>query len=107
MSQIEVYGNLIDDNTRCSHYHSPADIIAIKFKCCNKYYPCFQCHEETAGHPVQTWKKDEWGTKVILCGICKTELNIEEYMRSGNSCPNCKAAFNPNCSRHYHLYFEI
>ena len=107
MSKIEVYGKVIDDYTRCVHYYSPIDVIAIKFKCCDKYYPCYKCHEEAAGHPGQTWQKNEWKTKAILCGMCKTELTIEEYMRSGNHCPKCKAAFNPNCSKHYHLYFEI
>ena len=60
------------------------DIIAIKFKCCEKYYPCYQCHEETADHPAQIWNKDEWNIKAILCGVCKTELTINDYMRSGN-----------------------
>ena len=106
MSKIEVYGKVIDDNTRCEHYHSPADIIAIKFKCCQKYYPCYKCHEETAGHVAQPWNKNEWNMKAILCGACKTELTIEEYMQSGNHCPDCKAAFNPDCSKHYHLYFQ-
>ncbi|HEV8271516.1 MAG TPA: CHY zinc finger protein [Chitinophagaceae bacterium] len=106
MSEIKVYGKVIDDNTRCEHYHSPLDIIAIKFKCCDKYYPCYQCHEETTGHPAQIWSKDEWDTKAILCGGCKSELTINEYMQSGNCCPNCKAPFNPNCSKHYHLYFQ-
>ena len=106
MNQIEVFGRVIDDNTRCEHYHSPVDIIAIKFKCCSKYYPCFQCHKETAGHEAQIWSKDEWDTKAVLCGACKTELTIHEYMRSGNRCPNCQAEFNPNCSKHYHLYFQ-
>jgi len=106
MDQIKVYGKLVDGETRCEHYHSQLDIIAIKFKCCEKYYPCYQCHEETADHPAQTWTRDEWDTQAILCGACKTELTINEYMRSGNYCPNCKAAFNPNCSKHYHLYFQ-
>lgn len=107
MNKIEVFGKVTDDKTRCEHYHSELDIIAIKFKCCDKYYSCYQCHEETAGHAVQTWDKDEWGTKAILCGNCKAELTINEYMRSGNQCPNCKAPFNPNCSKHYHLYFQV
>ena len=106
MSKIRVFGKVVDDNTRCGHYHSPLDIIAIKFKCCDRYYPCYQCHEETADHPAQIWSKDEWDTKAILCGACKSELTINEYVRSGNRCPNCKAAFNPNCSKHYHLYFQ-
>lgn len=47
---IIVKGRTTDDQTRCIHYHSAVDIIAIKFKCCNTYYPCFYCHEEEAGH---------------------------------------------------------
>ena len=107
MNKIEVFGKIIDENTRCEHYHSELDIIAIKFKCCEKYYSCYQCHEEIAGHAPQIWNKDEWDTKAILCGNCKTELTINEYIRSGNRCPNCKALFNPNCSKHYHLYFQV
>jgi uncharacterized CHY-type Zn-finger protein len=106
MANIKVYGKTTDDNTRCEHYHSAKDIIAIKFKCCGHYYPCYKCHEETAGHAVQTWNKDEWDTKAILCGVCKTEISISDYMLSGNHCPNCSSAFNPNCSMHYHLYFQ-
>lgn len=41
-----VYGQSIDKQTRCIHWHSALDVIAIKFKCCDKYYPCFSCHEK-------------------------------------------------------------
>ena len=99
-------GKLTDNETRCIHYHSSLDIIAIKFKCCDVYYPCYECHTEEAGHTAQVWPKHEWTTKAILCGYCKTELTIQQYMDANNQCPFCKAAFNPNCSRHYHLYFE-
>ena len=103
---IEVKGKLVDDETRCEHYHSLPDIIAIKFKCCNEYYPCYRCHEETANHKSLVWKREEWNTKAILCGICKEELTINEYFNSNNHCPNCNTAFNPGCSKHYHLYFD-
>jgi uncharacterized CHY-type Zn-finger protein len=103
---IEVKGNIVDDQTRCVHWHSPLDVIAIKFKCCDEYYPCYQCHEETVNHKPQVWKKEEWDAKAILCGVCKKELTINEYFNSDNKCLYCGAAFNPNCSRHYHLYFE-
>jgi uncharacterized CHY-type Zn-finger protein len=102
----EVKGKLIDDQTRCEHYHSPLDIIAIKFKCCGEYYPCYQCHEETADHKPLVWPKKEWNNKAVLCGICKIELTINEYFNSNHKCPNCNSAFNPVCSNHYHLYFE-
>lgn len=97
----------MDDETRCVHYHSPLDVIAIKFKCCNTYYPCHYCHEEEAEHSSEVWKKDEWKTKAVLCGVCKNEMTISQYIQSNNHCPFCNAAFNPNCGRHHHLYFEV
>ena len=102
-----IKGSIIDNETRCTHYHSALDIIAIKFKCCNDYYPCFECHAESTDHVSEKWKKEEWNNLAILCGVCKHELTINEYFNSNNSCPNCKAAFNPNCSRHYSLYFDV
>jgi uncharacterized CHY-type Zn-finger protein len=99
-------GKLIDAETRCEHYHSEKDIIAIKFKCCNTYYPCFECHQENTGHSSLKWKKEEFNNIAILCGHCKYEMSINSYMQSNHQCPSCKAHFNPNCSNHYHLYFE-
>ena len=102
-----IHGKPVDDKTRCVHFHSPLDIIAIKFKCCSEYYPCYECHQETADHPAQLWKKEEWKNLAIYCGQCKNEMTIEQYMTSGDRCPYCKSHFNPNCRRHYHLYFEM
>ena len=48
----KVYGSLIDTETRCRHYFTEEDIIAIKFKCCNKYYPCYKCHNEFESTPL-------------------------------------------------------
>ena len=103
---MKIRGKTIDQETRCIHYHTPKDVIAIKFKCCQQYYPCYQCHEEEVHHPSEVWSAGEFDTKAILCGVCKTELTIREYMASNNTCPHCKSLFNPNCSRHYHLYFD-
>lgn len=100
----KVYGQVIDDETRCTHYHSERDIIAIKFRCCKKYYPCYKCHNEAEDHKVAVWEKSEYDEHAILCGVCKHELTIYEYMNS-ERCPNCASAFNPGCSNHYHLYF--
>ncbi|MEQ8425502.1 MAG: chromophore lyase, partial [Cyclobacteriaceae bacterium] len=66
-----------------------------------------ECHEESANHKALTWSKDEFNEKAILCGICKRELTINEYLGSSNTCPNCSASFNPNCEKHYRLYFNI
>ncbi|RYZ22452.1 MAG: hypothetical protein EOO16_09205 [Chitinophagaceae bacterium] len=106
MEQPEVKGATVDGQTRCTHYHSPLDIIAIRFRCCDTYYPCIHCHEESAGHEVQRWPESEWDRKAILCGVCRTELTIREYFACDYRCPQCAAAFNPGCRNHNHLYFE-
>lgn len=105
--KVPVKGKPIDKETRCIHYHSVNDIIAIKFKCCDQFFPCYSCHEETADHVTQRWPLNEWNTKAILCGSCKHQMTIEEYMKCNNQCLNCQSSFNPNCSKHYHLYFEL
>lgn len=107
LNNIIIKGETVDDQTRCIHYHSPLDIIAIKFNCCNSYYPCYYCHIESTDHISGIWKIDEFGTKAVLCGICKQELTIREYLDSNNQCTNCNSSFNPKCSNHYHLYFEL
>lgn len=102
-----IKGKVIDEYTRCIHYHSPPDVIAIKFKCCGQYYPCYNCHKEEADHEHEVWNKSEFDEKAVLCGVCKNEMTIQAYLASNDHCPYCNAAFNPNCSKHYHLYFEV
>lgn len=106
MNNHKVIGAM-DKQTRCKHYNQAMDIIAIKFKCCNQYYPCISCHEEHADHTAQVWPNDEWDTAAILCGACKKELTINDYMACGSTCTSCGASFNPGCSNHYHLYFDM
>jgi hypothetical protein len=59
-----------------------------------------------AGHTPVVWGKDERETHAIFCGNCQETLSIAEYLGCGNSCPRCRAAFNPCCADHYRLYFE-
>ena len=106
-NKILVKGKLTDEQTRCEHYHSALDIIAIKFKCCDEYYACIHCHEQCADHPARTWEKEERETKAILCGNCRYEMSINEYADCGYRCPNCSSSFNPKCRNHDHYYFEI
>ena len=104
--KVEIKGKTVDNQTRCEHYHSELDIIAIKFICCDTYYPCFSCHSEATEHIAQTWNKAEWNTLAVFCGACQSEMTINQYLNCQSSCPFCQAAFNPKCSNHYHLYFE-
>lgn len=102
----KVHGIDITPLTQCAHWHSEKDIIAIKHKCCGAYYACISCHEALAAHEPRVWPRGEWSTKAVLCGRCRMELTIREYLGSGSMCPGCSAAFNPGCALHYELYFE-
>lgn len=96
----------VDPGTRCAHYHSPLDIIAIKMACCGVYYACKDCHEVLAGHDIAVWPRRDWDVRAVLCGACGHELTVREYMNCGYVCPHCGAGFNPGCREHYRFYFE-
>ncbi len=102
-----VKGIDVDPETRCAHYHSEIDRIAIKFYCCGVYYPCYECHEAVGCGRPAVWPKGEFGQQAVLCGTCRHELTVREYLDCASVCPNCSAPFNPGCSLHKHLYFEV
>lgn len=104
---MDVKGVEVDERTGCAHYRSSRDVIAIRMACCGEYYACKDCHEAVADHAIAVWPRDVWHTRAMLCGVCRTELTIHEYMACGNVCPHCKAEFNPGCRNHYHCYFEV
>ncbi|RFA18151.1 CHY zinc finger protein [Subtercola boreus] len=101
---MRVLGAVVDDQTRCIHYHSVLDVIALRFACCGEYYPCHLCHAESAGHAAEVWSADRRDALAVLCGVCGSELSISEYL-GVDSCPRCGAGFNPGCRLHSHLYF--
>jgi uncharacterized CHY-type Zn-finger protein len=100
-----VHGLDVDPFTRCRHYHGPSDVIALRFRCCNRWYPCFECHAACAGHPAEVWPAAERQARAVLCGACGYQLTIAEYLACRSTCPACGAGFNPGCARHRHLYF--
>lgn len=109
--EVRVHGQIVegievDSATRCAHYHSRLDIIAIKMACCGVYYACKDCHQALAGHAIVPWPREQWDTRAVLCGACGYELAITEYMHRGYRCPRCLAEFNPGCRNHYPFYFE-
>nr|WP_245723755.1 CHY zinc finger protein [Microbacterium humi] len=101
-----MHGAVVDAQTRCIHYASALDVVAIRFACCREYYPCHACHEQFAGHAATVWPQDRRDERAILCGVCRHELTISEY-RAADECPACGAGFNPGCRLHAHLYFEL
>jgi uncharacterized CHY-type Zn-finger protein len=102
-----VAGVNVDEETRCAHYHEERDIIAIKFKCCGKWFSCHECHAELAGHAAEIWSKEEFDALAILCGGCGHRLTVREYLDCDSVCPHCRRQFNPGCARHYQFYFEV
>lgn len=102
-----VKGIEIDSQTRCAHWRGERDIIAIKFKCCAKYFSCYDCHLNLENHQPEVWAENEFETKAVLCGNCGHQLSINEYLACNAHCPRCESGFNPGCAKHYHLYFKI
>ena len=101
---VFVHGLPIDAETRCAHWHGAADVVAIRFRCCDRFYPCHECHLAVADHPAEVWEADRRDEHALLCGVCGTTLTIERYL-DVDACPDCHAPFNPGCRLHRHLYF--
>lgn len=102
---ITVHGQTVDEQTRCVHYRSALDVVAIRFHCCRRFYPCHRCHAEAETHPATQWPRDEWEHPAILCGVCRGVLSIRSY-QAVHACPACGAPFNDACAAHAPLYFE-
>jgi len=102
----EICGMEVDAQTRCVHWRSAVDIVAIKMRCCGVYWACKDCHEALAGHAIAVWGRGEWDTRAVLCGACGLEMTIREYMECESRCLGCGAGFNPGCKKHHHFYFE-
>jgi uncharacterized CHY-type Zn-finger protein/RimJ/RimL family protein N-acetyltransferase len=101
-----VHGIDVGDETRCAHWRSALDVVAIKMKCCAIYYACKDCHDALAGHVAEVWPRAEWAEPAVLCGVCGYEMSVRIYLDCANVCPACAAPFNPGCRNHYHYYFE-
>jgi uncharacterized CHY-type Zn-finger protein len=102
-----VVGVEVDDQTRCAHYHTDRDVVAIRFACCETYYPCFRCHEACVDHQPERWPRDRFDESAVLCGGCGTELSVREYLDADHQCPDCGIAFNPGCRQHADRYFAL
>jgi uncharacterized CHY-type Zn-finger protein len=106
IGSVWVYGEGLDGESRCQHYHTERDIVAIKFFCCGQYWACYECHQALASHPARPWPKERRDEAAILCGVCGTEHTINTYLNCQFQCPTCLSRFNQGCVHHYPLYFE-
>ncbi|RLM68820.1 hypothetical protein DVK07_09085 [Halorubrum sp. Atlit-26R] len=97
----------VDSETRCAHWDDPVDVVALRFGCCETYYPCDACHDAAADHEAVPWPRDRFDEPAVLCGACRTTLTARTYLDSDDTCPACGAAFNPGCRKHRDRYFEV
>lgn len=106
VGDYEVRGVNVDSTTRCAHYDSDRDVIALRFGCCEVFYPCHLCHEIVTDHESQPWPSDRFDEPAVLCGVCETALTVSTYLDADHECPSCHASFNSGCRAHYGRYFE-
>ena len=57
--------------------------------------------------PPRTLAQSEGHTQAILCGACRAELTISEYLQCNSTCPACHAHVHPACRNHSHFYFAV
>ncbi|MBE1513924.1 CHY zinc finger protein [Nesterenkonia halotolerans] len=105
MEEPQVRGAAVDDQTRCRHYAGPLDVVAIRFFCCDRWYPCLTCHQESEEHAISRWPLERRAELALLCGVCRRRFSIEEYLLA-DACAQCSAPFNPGCAAHHQFYFE-
>ena len=98
---FKIWGREIDSEGRCAHYHQNNDIVGLKCSTCQKYFACYQCHDELMDHSFKACDKTDYPA---ICGKCRNIINFEDYKEG--SCIHCHAPFNPNCHRHWSIYFK-
>jgi uncharacterized CHY-type Zn-finger protein len=82
-------------------------VVALRFPCCDCYYPCFRCHEGLVDHEPERVPCEAFDDPAVLCGACGERLSVREYLDCDDACPACAAAFNPGCRRHRDRYFAV
>ncbi|WP_434521786.1 CHY zinc finger protein [Halorubrum sp. AS12] len=105
--EVPLRGISVDPETRCAHWDDPVDVVALRFGCCETYYPCDACHDAAADHEAVPWPRERFDEPAVLCGACRTTLTARTYLDSDDSCPACGAPFNPGCRKHLDRYFEV
>lgn len=104
---VPLRGVAVDPETRCAHYESPVDVVALRYGCCETYYPCHQCHDAVADHEPAVWPRARFAEAAVLCGGCRETITAARYLAAPEDCPHCGRQFNPGCQQHHDQYFEI
>jgi uncharacterized CHY-type Zn-finger protein len=104
---VSLRGVDVDAETRCAHYDTELDVVALRFPCCDSYYPCFRCHEAVTDHEPVRVPLEQFDEPAVLCGVCGSTLSVRAYLDCDDRCPECGASFNPGCRRHRDRYFAV
>lgn len=98
---IKIHGIDLDEQGRCTHWHSPFDIVALRCSVCGKYYACYECHDELEDHPFGQFNQNK--EDGVMCGACGHTMTYQEHISLGH-CPKCNSEFNPRCINHKDKY---
>ncbi|MFB6140847.1 MAG: CHY zinc finger protein [Halosimplex sp.] len=104
---VPLRGVAVDAETRCAHYDSAVDLVALRFACCDCFYPCYRCHEAVTDHEPERIPRESFDEPAVLCGACGATHSVREYLDCEDACPACGAGFNPGCRRHRDRYFAV
>lgn len=55
-----VLGPVVDNETRCVHYHLLLDVIAIKFKCCGRSIPATSAMKNARPIQLKNGPRQSW-----------------------------------------------
>ncbi|MFD0845206.1 CHY zinc finger protein [Streptococcus saliviloxodontae] len=100
-----IYGLDLDRESRCRHYHSQLDIVALKCFLCQRYYACYKCHNACQNHSFAPYPLSRREDLVVICGVCHKEMTIADY-KEVSACVACQSPFNPRCHLHEAIYFK-
>lgn len=104
---VPLRGVAVDLETRCEHYDDAVDVVALRFPCCDCFYPCFRCHEAVTDHESERVPREAFDDPAVLCGDCGATLSVGAYLDCEDTCPDCGTEFNPGCRRHRDRYFAV
>jgi uncharacterized CHY-type Zn-finger protein len=77
---VPLRGVAVDPETRCAHWDDSVDVIALRFGCCEAYYPCDACHDAATDHEAEPWPRGRFDEPAVLCGVCGTTISAREYL---------------------------
>jgi len=67
---VPLRGVAVDPERCCAHWDDPVDVVALRFGCCEAYYPCDACHDAATDHEAEPWPRDRFDEPAVLCGVC-------------------------------------